>query len=59
MVPDNPSTAAKPRAFHEGWVIALAVILIVPLLALTVLKIHRPQVEEVAHQNLATIARLK
>lgn len=59
MVPDNPSTAAKPRAFHEGWVIALAAILIVPLLALTVLKIHRPQVEEVAHQNLATIARLK
>ena len=59
MVPDSPRTAVKPRSFHEVWLVALAVVLIVPLLALTVLQIHRPQVEEVAHQNLATIASLK
>lgn len=37
----------------------LAVALIVPLLAFTILQIHRPQVEAAARQNLANIAKLK
>lgn len=59
MVPNTQLNAVSPRAFRESWLVLVAVVTIVPLLAVTVLQIHRPQIEKAAHQNLSTIAYLQ
>lgn len=51
--------AKSSRSRLETWLLPVAILLIVPLLAYTVLTIHRPQVMATAHDNLEAIARLK
>ncbi len=58
-----PALARPPEEQDAGrrdrWLLVVAVLMIVPLLALTILKIHRPQVEASARDNLVTISGLK
>ena len=62
-----PLTDAAPRALQRGRrgrlgalvFLFVALMLIVPLASLTVVKVHKPQVEREAYANLAAIARLK